>query len=456
MAFTVNTPAGVANPSPINRAFVSDLQMLVPHYYDQFVARYGNENYTWLLEAIGLKQRITGRDFFHFESYGKLHASIRVNAQVTPSGAGDAVTVTLSASDHYNSGTESPIRVNEVVRIDSSGIEGKITAVNKTTPNAHTATILPLKTTDTFASAGSSNLLAGEILLFRGDTEAGENSTQIDGITNLTEKFTNTTTEIRDDWSITDRALMEQIFVEFDGMPYYTYKGLHDMVQRFANTKEFKLMSGDVANNLASNGGSVGTQGLIPRVEDDGQSVQYTPGQLTIAKIQEITRGLDWYGGAQEYHWLCDNYQYDELMNQLFQTYNGGAIIWDFAGKSQEAAVAYGFSSLALGQGYNIHFKKYRPFNSEAVYGRASANSQFRNYGILIPMKQWDDPVQKTKIPTMRVMYQAAEGKPEIVSVDTGMFARTPTNNNANLVITNLCYAGLEVFAANQFVIVSP
>lgn len=456
MAFTPKQPVGVsAGASPINRAFLTDLQILIPHYYDRFVERYGNENYTWLLEAIGLKARITGQSFFHFESYSKLHASIAVNATVAGPGAGNPITVTLSPGDHFQSGTMSPIRVNEVVRVDSSGFEGKITAINTTTPSAHTATIQPLKSTVNFTSSGSTSLLAGEILTFMGITEAGENSTQSNGLTNLTQQFNNTTTQIRDDWEITDLALMEQTYVNFDGRPYYTYKGLKDMVQRFANNREFKLMKGDVANNLAAFGGSLGTQGLIPRVQTDGQNYQYTPGQLTISQIQSIVRGLDFYGGAQEYHWLSDSYQYDELMNQLFQAYNGGAVIWDYAGGSEEAATSYGFKTLSIGQGYVFHFKKYKPFNSESVWGRASTNSQFRNYGIMIPMKQWTDPVSKAQIPTMRIIYNAAEGKPEIISVDTGMFARTPTNNNANLTITNLAYCGIEVFAANQFLIVS-
>lgn len=454
MAYTPNFPSAIATTSPATRQFISDLQLLVPHAYPEFIKRYGNQNYTWLLEAMGLKERIQGRNFFHFESAGKLHQAITVATSVTPAGAGSSVVVTLSAADHTDSGTESPARIGETVRVDSSGFEGKVIAINTATPNAHTMTVLPLKTTVTFTSSGSGQLLAGEVLTFMGDTEAGENSTQINGLSPLTDQFNNTTTEIRDDYEITDRAMMEEIYVEFQGQPYYTYLALDEMVRRFANNREFKLMRGDVANNLGSYGGSAGTQGLIPRIQTDGQNTQYTQGQLSIAAAQGIIRGFDFYGSAQEYHWLSDSYQYDELMNSLFQTYNGGAVVWDYAGKSEEAAVAYGFKTLSIG-GYVLHFKKYLPFNSEAVWGKASANSQFRNFGILIPMKEWLDPVQHVNIPTMRIVYNAVPGKPEILSAATGWLAPTPTNNNANLVISNLCYAGIEVFAANTFQIVS-
>ena len=450
-------PAGVsAGASPVQASFLTQLQILIPHYYDKLIQRYGSENYTFVIEALGLKERVTGQTFFHFENRGKLHASVVVNTTVNNPAPGADVTITISPQDHYNSGTQSPLREGEVVRIDSSGLEAKIIQVITTTPGAHQAVLRPLKNV-ALTSAGSTNLLAGEVLTFMGVTEAGENSSQVASLTNLVDKFTNTTTEIRDDWTITDRAMMEKIYFEINGGYYYTYKGLDDMVRRFMNNREFKLMMGDVVTNtnLASVSNSLGTQGLIPRVLSDGQVFQYTPGNLTIQQIQAIVRGLDFYGGAQEYHWLCDAYQYDELMNQLFQTYNGGGVIWDYAGGSEEAATSFGFKSISLGQGYVLHFKKYKPFNSESVWGRASSNSKFRNFGILIPMKQWTDPVRNTRIPTLRVVYNAPEGQPEIISVETGMFAKVPTNNNANLTITNICYAGIEVFAANQYVIVT-
>lgn len=452
--FTPTQPVGVAVGNT-NRQFLTDLQLLVPHYYDKLIRKYGNENYAFLLPSIGLKRRNLGKAFYHWETASKLHASISNSAAITPAGAGQSVTVTLASGDHYENGTMSPIRVGETVRVDSSGFEGKIISINTATPYAHTATILPLKSTVTFTSAGSTQLLAGEILTFQGNTEAGENSSATEGLTNLVNSVSNTTTEIRDDWPISDWAMIEQIQFEINGQPYITYKGLKEMVMRFMNNYESKLMIGDTADNLAAYGGSMGTQGLIPRVLADGQVFQYTPGSLSVSSIQSIIRGIDFYGGAQEYHWLSDSYQYQEIMNQLFQTFAGGGIIWDFAGGNEQASINYGFKTLTLDEGYTIHFKKYRPFNSEVKYGRASSNSQFRNAGILIPMKQWTDPKTQDTIPSLQVVYNQVEGKPEIMSIPTGMLAERPTDNQAHLVVTNLAYAGLQVFAANQYVFVT-
>ena len=140
----VNQPAGVQLTSGVGRQFVSDLSLLKPQYYEKFVEKYGNQNYTQLLEMIGLKAVVPSREFFHFESYGKLHSSAKITASGTTSVTNSGVTVTLTSGSHYNSGAQSPIRVGEVVEAASSGIQYKITGVSKTTANAHTATILSL------------------------------------------------------------------------------------------------------------------------------------------------------------------------------------------------------------------------------------------------------------------------------------------------------------------------
>lgn len=36
----------------INKSIISDLQLLTPHYYKQYLEKYGSENYTFFLENI--------------------------------------------------------------------------------------------------------------------------------------------------------------------------------------------------------------------------------------------------------------------------------------------------------------------------------------------------------------------------------------------------------------------
>ncbi len=448
-------PSSISLPVSNRGVLLTDLQLLAPHCYKDFVENYGQQSYITILDMLGKTERIKGRDFFHFENRGKLHSKVTVQTAVVAPAAGADVTVVATAGDHTNSGTWSPWRVGEVVRISSSGVEGKVVSTNKTTPNAHSAVIRPLKTTAAFVSAGSANLLAAELLQFMGVTEAGERSTAPDPLIPLPRKISNTTTEIREVWRETDRSLIEELNYSYDGQPYYKYKGMGDAQKRFLNDKAFKLMLGDVADNLAALGGSVGTQGLVPRVRIDGQTQAYTAGSLGIPDIHSVGRLLDFNGGAQEYHWLQDTYQNQEFNDELFQQYNGGAIIYNSVGGSGDIAIGYGFASVYI-DGYTYHIRKEPMFNPQTVWGAAPGGAiipEFQNFGLFIPQKQFTDPQRKAMIPAASIVCNEVEGNSDLKVWETGAYAKNPNSETAELAIHWLGYYGLRVFGANQFVI---
>jgi hypothetical protein len=445
---------GVVSLPVGNRQFLSDLQMLDRHFSKEFVEKFGNQNYHTVLNLLGKKVKVNGRDFYHHESRGKIQPKASVNAQVTAPAAGADVTVTLQAGDHFNSGTQSPIRVNEVVRISTSGIEGKIVAVNKATPNAHTATIRPLQSGQAFVSAGSANLNAGELLLLMGVTEAGERSSAPDPQFNLTEKVANTTTEVRDVMRLTDRNMIERLEFEYNGQPYFKYKGMKDTQLRFLNDVEFKLMFGDIANNLGAVGGSVGTQGVIPRVRQGGTTISYTPGSLGIPDIQTLTRTALFNGGPDQYHGLVDIYLRQEFNNELFSQYGAGAINYGSVGGNEEMMVSYGFKGMYM-DGYSIFLKTYAPFSPEAVVGAVPATGvpEFRNFGLFLAQGSMTDPQSKQTLPNVRLVYNAVENEPEIKSWETGAYASVPNGEVAELAVHWLCYPAVELMGTSQNVI---
>lgn len=447
-------PSSISQPVSNRAILLTDVQLLAPHCYKDFVENYGAQSWITILDLLGKKERIKGRDFFHFENRGKLHSKITVQTQVTAPAAGADVTVVATAGDHTNSGTWSPWRVGEVVRASTSGVEGKIVSVNKTTPNAHSAVIRPLKSTQAFVSAGSANLAAGELLQFMGVTEAGERSAAPDPLIPLPRKISNTTTEVREVWRETDRSMIEELIYNIDGQPYYKYKGMGDAQKRFLNDKAFKLMFGDIADNLGALGGSVGTQGLVPRVRIDGQTQGYTAGSLGIPDIHAVSRLLDFNGGAQEYHWLQDTYQNQEFNDELFTQYNAGAIVWNSVGGSSDIAIGYGFASVAI-DGYVFHIRKEPMFNPQTVWGAAptTGTPEFQNFGIFVPQKQFTDPVRKAQIPAASIIYNEVEGNSDMKVWETGAYAKQPNSEIAELAVHWLCYPGLRVFGANQYAI---
>jgi hypothetical protein len=428
-------PGGVSqNGAGVNRQFVSDMSILKPQYYSQFIEKYGSQNYAQLLEALGMKATVPAKKFGHFESRGKLHDNVKVLSFTGGASAGASATVTIDPASILNS--RSPIRAGEVLENAKNGKQYKVTSVS-TYPNIFVMT--PFDATELI----NATLVAADFLLFRGISEAGESSTKFDTLTGLIEEKTFYTTEIREDFTISDRAKIEELWFEVNGQPYYTYKGLDEAVRRFMNNKEFKLMFGKPQ-------GATGTTGLIPQVEAGGQVTTWGA-TFDVDDFHNLARLADFNGGAQEYHFLMDSYLRSAVDDALFAKYQNGAIQWASVGGSSEVAVKYGFDSIKI-DGTTFHLKKYLPFNAEAVYGQSIGTAgYYARTGLLIPVKDGRDAQTGDKVPSLRLVYNEVEPGKEIKVWETGALAKIPTSDKMELNVHHMSYCGIQLFAANQF-----
>jgi len=448
-----------------NRQLMVDLQLLTPQYYKQYTEKYGNEDFTWWLAAHSGMEEVKNQNFFWFENRGKLMPGV-VNNGTVAAGVGANVTLTLSSESYYNSGTESPLRVGETLRVASSNIEGKILSIDTTTPYAFTFVVAPLQSAQRFASAGSTSLLANEVLLFGGDTDAGEASTQINPLIHLDQRYDNNITEIRDGWSNTDLAQMAETYYEYpvsadmaaNGVTAFTYKGMYKTLVRFKNNVEAKLMRGNLQTNHSSGmTNSQGAQGIIPKVVANGETVSYTPGSLDIAKLHEITRIMDVNGCAKQSAWLSDIFQRQDFSDGIFAAYPAGAFVYGTGEKSKEASVAYGFQEIFI-DGYLLSVKKYSQFNTEVTTGLTPENDYFRNFGLIYPMGESKDARTAQTYKNITVMYQEP---PKGGTVGNGIRvwqygggSPNPTDGTMTNQIAMLTYRSTRVCAANQFIIV--
>lgn len=462
---------GAISAQYANRQLISDLQLLTPQYYKQYVEKYGNEDFTWWLATYGGMEEVKNRNFFWFENRGKLMVGIQAAGNVSAATPGGTITVTLASGDHFNSGTESPVRAGETIRIASTNVEGEILAITGTTAYAFTFTVRPKISTQTLASSGSTSLLATDVMLLGGDMDAGEASTSINPLIHLDQKYDNNITEMRESWSASDLAEMTEVFYNSGvsgsemaggaqaGTSYFTYKGLVKSNQRFINNVEFKLMRGNVVNNTGLNtSSSVGSQGIIPKVLTDGETVGYTPGTLDIAKMHEITRIMDVNGCANDNMWLQDIYQRQNFSDGLFKEYPAGAYVWGKNEKSEDAAINYGVDTLRI-DGYMFKVKKYKQFNTEMTTGLTPVNDYFRNFGMICPQGETRDAKDVTKsYKNITVMYQAPPkggSTGNAIRVwQWGGASMNPTSGTMTDNIETITYRGTRVVAANQFIIV--
>jgi hypothetical protein len=462
-------PGNISIQGGVNRQLVSDLQLLTPQYYKSYVEKYGSEDFTWWLATYAGMEEVKNRDFFWFENRGKLITSVQAAANV-PAATGATITLTLASGYHYNNGTEAPLRPGETVRVASTNVEGQILAITGTTAYGFTFTVAPKQTGQSLASAGSSSFLATDALIFGGIMDAGEASSTNQPMIQLDQKYTNSITEMRETWSATDLAEMTEVYYTGGfsgdvpaggaqaGTSLFTLKGLVKSNVRFKDDVEMKLMRGNTVNNTAVNSTTVGTQGIIPQVLSNGETVGYTPGNLDIAKLHEITRVMDVNGSTSENIWLQDIYQNQNFSDGLFAAYPAGAWVWGSNEKSEEAAINYGCKSISI-DGYHFKVKKYRPFNTEYLSGVTPTTDYFRNFGLICPQGETRDAKDASKLyKNITITYQQP---PKGGTVGNGIrvwqwggASQNPTTGTMNDNVEMITYRGARVVAANQFVIV--
>ena len=464
-------PGNISLAGGVTRQLVSDLQLLTPQYYKNYVEKYGSEDFTWWLATYAGMEQVQNRDYFWFENRGKLISGVKAAGNVAAA-AGATITLTLATDFHYNSGTQSPLRVGETVRVASTNVEGEILTVNSTVPNAFTFTVRPKISTQSLASAGGGgSFLSTDVLIFGGIMDAGEASGTNASMIQLDEKYTNSITEMRETFSATDLAEMTEVYYTGGfsgdvpaggaqaGTSLFTLKGLVKSNIRFKDDVEMKLMRGNIVNNSGlTTSSSVGSEGIIPKVLADGETVGYTPGNLDIAKIHEITRIMDVNGCVSENLWLQDIYQNQNFSDGLFAAFPAGAWVWGTNEKSEEAAINYGCKSIAI-DGYHFKVKKYRPFNTEYLTGVTPATDQFRNFGMICPQGETRDSKDASKVyKNITVMSQ---NPPKGGTIGNGIrvwqwggASMNPTTGTMNDNVEMICYRGTRVAGANQFVIV--
>jgi hypothetical protein len=462
-------PGNISLVGGATRALVSDLQLLTPQVYRQFVEKYGNEDFTWWLAAYGGQEVVKNRLYEWFENRGRLITGVQAAANVSAAVAGGTITLQLAVGYHYNAGTQAPIREKETVRVASTNVEGEILAITATTANAWTFTVRPKISTQTLASSGSTSFLATDALLFGGYMDVGEASTSIEPMIPVDEKFSNTVTEMRETWKATDLAEANDVWYTGGfsgdvpagggqaGYSLFTKKGLIKANVRFKNQCELKLMRGDIVNNTGlTSTTSVGSEGVIPKILADGETVGYTPNNLDIGKIHEITRVMDINGCASEGMWLQDIYQNQNFSDGMFAAFPAGAWVWGSNEKSEEAMVNYGAKGINI-DGYMLKVKKYRLFNSEYMTGVTPAIDFFRNYGFICPQGETRDAKDATKtyknitIMTQPVPMGGSVGN-NIRVWQHGGASLNPTNGTMNDNVELYTLRGTRVVAANQFV----
>lgn len=440
----------------------NDLNSNDRSYWKDLVNKFGDEGklYTMVLMGMGNFVDTAHTDnhtFYHYEKR-EMFSSFAIQSTVA---TGASITVQVGANDYYESGNRSPIRAGETMMLLSSNKLVQIVSVNTATPNAHTAVIASLDGSNIVSAGSTTQVLAGDILGFRGATNVGEGSTILNGLSPIWDKITNTITEHRDDFTITDIAHMEkqEVRVAPNGQPYYRDIAVDEVNKRWLAQQFWKIMEGVpvTATGLNANiggGATNGTKGVIPYVQAGGSTVQYTAGAPTIGDWQALVRQLKYYGGATSYHVLCDTLSKQALDNFFFTNFKStyDLVDWKHLGGNKEAAVAYGFDAFRIG-GITFGLFDNPQFTASQVYKRPTTMaSTYDNYSLCIPQRQ-NIGRNGESLPSMQIVWQTMPNGDRVMTFETGGFANQNKTTTMNRTYTQQGYYGVRVFGANGFAI---
>jgi len=406
---------------------ISELNIVVPRAYRDFIDKFQFVPYVMLNELSGNTLASDNKLFYWYESKGRQLSFVRASAAVSGS-EGAAITFTIASADYFASGTKSLPEVGLILYNARTGVESRVTAVDKSTPSAHTVTIAPV------IQSENASVLIGDELQGRGYKYVGEasdyTSTTIQGI----DKYTNYVTQIRIDSKFTDLSLADN--------------------KKFLLQRELLLMDSNLTDNLGYN--ESGSAGVIQQTQANGLNVGYSTfsAQNTFASIE---RQLDSQGAPQEYDWLCDVKQHIAIQNALGADFNNGAILYnqgDAAGLNGNLDLSFGFKSFAPYQ-RKFNFTRYLPFSEQAFYGSSASGTTRENFGLLIPKGSTADAVTRNIVPRFNIRFQDILGNGQKVQIaETGGLAKVPTSAKMELVVSQVAYYGVQVMGANQYAIV--
>lgn len=451
-------PGSIAYPNGITTAIFNDLNFVIPDFIPGLVAKYGNSSYMLAMEILGntnIEQvNTTTNTFSHFEK-GRIYGSVLVASNVSSTVPGAAINITLKSPESYNNGvvgTQSPLLLNQTVKIRSNGRKFTVTNITRTagafvieaTPNG----IYTLITGNT-----GTTLNAGDGLETFGNQSAGESSDSQGTQQQKLYRYDNTATVARASVKASDLASMNKTQIDFGGGQFYEPTlAVHAMNTQMMMNIEDAVMEGVPSANTPN---KVGTTGVLPDVSARGSEIDYVSNAFAIGDFQNLTNVLDGNGGPREYHFLQDLKQRQDINNLLFGKYLNGAISYSSVGFSQEAAVSYGFKGFSTDT-YDFHFHRYKGFSAPAQFGYTPTQGDYRaNFGLAVPQGMTQDAKDSSTRPYMQWVYQQNPDIPSgqrIYSWELGYTKSTKTTIAENK-YEQIAYVGSRVIAAEQFCI---
>ena len=431
----------MAGIGQLNKSYVSSTAFLDQREILNKVLDITNEEMSFLdiMELTGRSMPTSVPEYHHF-----VNEEMYVKATVTSGGAtpGDTLSLVID-SDAY-----AYVNVGELVLFPT----GKVGIVTTKTGPA----TITVKNVD--AADGDLNVANGGIVAFFSNA-AGEGSLSPAAKRWGVTKYANQVQIFKQKFEVTDIQKASKVEVEFQGKPFYMYKGQHESLMKFRYDISAALFFGrksatkfgDSSPALTDAEGKPiqTTMGVDQYVTSMGKDIVLdTSGTMALSDIKEITQELNKDRCPQEY-FLFVGTEKNILFDNLFNSLGNPSLL------SQGARFQIAGSTLELGIDSvkiygRTYYKKFLPLldHKNIVNFTGGYNAATSAYGI---------PASKIKtvdgqmVDRMGVRYMA-EGSTDFKyrEILLGGLAPVPTNERSVLEIHYESIQGLEILGATQ------
>ena len=413
---------------------------------EQMIKRYGDQGITGLLELLGDKKETSSHLFEHYEEdfyHNNFTGSIAAES-------GNQGTLTVSGDDDTAAGHHA-LRVGDLIQ--NAG--GNIYLVQS--GSALTWKVQLVGAAETATLGSSEFVIIGNAY--------AEGTGQPDGLTPRVHHYQNNCQIIKETFEVTGTEATNITYLKVDspksGSGYLWYlKGEADTYNRFMDYCELACVLGQAGDANTVDTGDTGgsrvylTEGLLPFMENKGQSMDLGASAITMADFDAAVKSLDKFRGAKEmalYAGINLSLDIDDLLAAQGAYAAGGANYGTFA-NNKDMALNLGFNSFSRG-GYTFHKKTYDLFNHPSLLGATGFN--YNGYGMCIPMDSQKDARSGEKVPSLRIRYKAANGySREMEHWLTGSAVlQNKTNQTDTLQCNYRSERGFEGFAPNRFLL---
>lgn len=398
------------------------------------------------LEASGKIAKTGQEEFYMLRDLSKDRNLFRPTANVV---VANSAPVTVTVANYTDTGeTLSAPAVGLFFRENSTDIEFEVTAVNKTTAGAHTATIKP-----TTAGVSVTIAVADAEFISIGRPTVQESSFQQDGEYNGWGRIQNETTILRTNKKYSDLATM--IDIETRGGQTYYDLDRTSLTKQHIDVKEIQLIDGDVRNSVTSAGNkATNAKGLVPLVKQYGTSMDGGGAGETLsdALFLDISRAIDGDGRSTSYKGLVGPEAYYVLEDFVKANSLGDVVINVNNGDSDDIQSIFDYSLQKVTiKGITYSFKKYNYWNSARLAGADVTKSPKALGMLLIPQggvmtsEGWKE--------NLRLRYlnndiASDEGLLNHLDYDGAIFNRNTTRNGE---ISVTSYMGIEANDIDSF-----